>query len=321
MYKIIFIITLQFITITLLAQPGELVVQGASPEIYLTHIVAPKENWYSVGRMYNISPKEIAPFNKATLDKPLAIGEQVKIPLTNTNFSQDGGKEGDEVFVPVYHTVQDKEWMFRISTNYNKVPIETLEKWNHVSKDQAKAGMKLIVGYLKVKKDQSALAGNAVAPVKTAPAETAAPPVAKGEEKKIVTAPPKEEKEPVKAAPAEEKPVVTEPPVATPVRTAAGGEGFFKSIYENSGKRASGTAGVFKSKSGWEDKKYYALMNDTPIGTIVKVTNPNTSKTVYAKILGQLPDMKESVGLTLRLSDAAAAELGAGDNKFSVVVN
>ncbi|MBE7174540.1 MAG: LysM peptidoglycan-binding domain-containing protein [Williamsia sp.] len=327
MYKIISILVLSLITGTLLAQPADLVVQGVSPDMYLTHIVAPKENWYSVGRMYNISPKEIAPFNKVAMDKPLAIGEQIKIPLTNANFSQDGNKGGDEVLVPVYHTVQDKEWMFRISTNYNKVPIETLEKWNHVSKDQAKAGMKLIIGYLKVKKDLSAFAGNAAAPPKTVSTDAAPPPVAKADEKKTVTelpktAPPKEDKEPVKTLPAEDKPVVAEPPVTTPVvRTAAGGEGFFKSVYENGGRRAAGTAGIFKSKSGWDDKKYYALMNDAAIGTIVKVTNPATNKIVYAKILGQLPDMKESIGLTLRLSDAAAAELGASDNKFQVVVN
>lgn len=321
MYKIILILSLIFSTGNLFAQPAELVVQGVSPELYVTHIVAPKENWYSVGRLYNISPKEIAPFNKVAMDKPLAIGEQLKIPLTNSNFSQDGSKSSDEVFVPVYHTVQDKEWMFRISTNYNKVPVETLEKWNHVSKDQAKAGMKLVIGYLKVKKAQSALAGSASEPVKTVTTEAAAPPVAKTEEKKPVADPPKEERQPVKTLPAEEKTSIANPPVTTPARTPAGGEGFFKSIYETGGKRASGTAGIFKSKSGWEDKKYYALMNDAPIGTIVKVTNPSTSKIVYAKILGQLPDMKESIGLTLRLSDAAAAELGASENQFSVVVN
>ena len=317
MYRIIFFLTLSFVTGNVLAQQTELVIQGASPEVYLTHIVAAKENWYSVGRLYNISPKEIAPLNKASMDKPLAIGEQLKIPLTNANFSQDGSKAGDEVFVPVYHTVQDKEWMFRISTNYNKVPVETLEKWNHVSKDQAKAGMKIIVGYLKVKKDQSALAGGAqsVAPVsappaaKTVPAEVTTPPVVKTEEKKAV------------AAPSEDKTVAVTKPVAIPVKTSVDGEGYFKSIYENGGRHASGAAGIFKSRSGWDDGKYYALMNDMPIGVVVKVTNPSTNKTVYAKVLGQLPDMKESAGLTLRLSDAAASLLGVSDSKFSVVVN
>ncbi len=61
-------------------------------------------------------------------------------------------------------------------------------------------------------------------------------------------------------------------------------------------------------------------MNNVPTGTIVKVTFSSTQKTVYAKVLGQLPDMKESVGLTIRLSDAAASELGAENGKFYVDV-
>lgn len=328
MYRTILILILSFIAGNVLAQQSELVIQGASPEMYLTHIVTAKENWYSVGRLYNISPKEIAPLNKVTMDKPLAIGEQIKIPLTNTNFSQDGSKADDEVFVPVYHTVQDKEWMFRISTNYNKVPVETLEKWNHVSNDQAKAGMKIIVGYLKVKKDQSALAGSATsvltgstpAAAKTVPPEVTTPPVAKTEEKKAA-APSKEDRQVVKTAPPEDKTAVVNKPAVIPVKTSGDAEGYFKPIYDNGGRRASGTAGIFKSRSGWDDGKYYALMNDTPIGTVVKITNPSTGKTVYAKVLGQLPDMKESAGLTLRLSDAAASVLGAGDSKFSVTVN
>ena len=62
-------------------------------------------------------------------------------------------------------------------------------------------------------------------------------------------------------------------------------------------------------------------MNNVPVGTIIKVGNPSNGKTVYAKVLGNLPDMKESAGLTLRISDAAATELGLASNKFPVSVH
>ena len=61
-------------------------------------------------------------------------------------------------------------------------------------------------------------------------------------------------------------------------------------------------------------------MNNVPVGTIVKVSFPSTSKTVYAKVLGQLPDMRESAGLAIRISEAAASELGAANGKFNVEV-
>jgi hypothetical protein len=56
------------------------------------------------------------------------------------------------------------------------------------------------------------------------------------------------------------------------------------------------------------------------VGTILKVNNPGNGKAVYAKVLGNLPDMKESAGLTIRISDAAATELGVGSPKFPVDV-
>ena len=62
-------------------------------------------------------------------------------------------------------------------------------------------------------------------------------------------------------------------------------------------------------------------MNNGTIGAIVKITDPASGKSVYAKILGQLPDMKESAGLTIRISNAAAAELGVGEGRFNAQVN
>ena len=99
-----------------LAQPHLLVIQGEPGKFYVEHIVDAKENWYSVGRMYNISPRDIAPFNGTTLSTPLEVGQRLKIPLTASNFSQDGQKGQGETLVPIYHTIQPKEWLYHIST-------------------------------------------------------------------------------------------------------------------------------------------------------------------------------------------------------------
>ena len=309
----------------LFAQDNTLTVQGTSPKLYLVHTVAPKESWYSIGRLYNISPKELAPYNNLKIDAPLSIGQSVKIPLATTNFSQDGKKATDEVLVPVYHTVQEKEWMYRISQNYNKVPVDRLEQWNKVTNDQLRPGMKVIVGYLKVKGSQSALASGAKN-VQTSP------PVAvnKPQDKPVTTTTiPKEEDDkqevvdkpqPVKNEP---KPSTTANDDSRPVvnRSIDYNGGYFRTQFAGAGRATNGTAGIFKSTSGWRDGKYYALMNNVPVGTIVKIDHPVTRKSIYAKVLGQLPDMKESGGLAIRLSDAAAAELGAAAYKFNVGVS
>ncbi len=274
------------------------IVHGITPNLYLSHKVAAKETLSSIGRAYNVSVKDLSDYNKLSIDAPLEIAQSIKIPLTSTNFSQDDVKGAGETFVPLYHVIAEKEWMYRISVNHNKVPIEQLEKWNAVSRDQAKAGMKLIVGFLKVKN------ANATASISKNTSEV--PPVPA----------------PVKSEPVPVKQEAIPQPVATSVPRSSGPSakngGYFKGLYEESGKSKSGVAGIFKSSSGWNDGKYYALISNVVVGTIVKITFPQTNKSIYAKVLGELPDMKESVGLTLRISDAAASELGTAAGKFSV---
>lgn len=326
----LFVCLFVLITQFSIAQSG-LAIEGASPDLHLTHTVVAKDTWFGIGRLYNISPKEVATYNGTNIDKPLSVGKQIKVPLTSSNFSQNGSKGADEVFVPLYHTVQPKEWMYRISVNHNKVPIETLEKWNNISRDEAKAGTRLVVGYLKVKQGQSALSTGAINNVSTAPAAVATkePATPKKEEVAKKSEPPVVKKdiatneEPAKKITppvAKETPkpeVVAETKSDAPVNFKGG---YFKTQYDASGKSASGVSGIFKSSSGWNDGKYYALMNNVPVGTIVRVNFPSTKKNIYAKVLGQLPDMRESEGLTIRISDAAATELGAGNGKFTVDV-
>src|SRR5207253_8452113 len=108
-----------FFTNFLLAQNKELVAEGASPSLYITHTIQPKENYYSLGRMYNVAPKELAPFNKLDFEKGLSLGGTIKIPLTQNNFIQDGTGNNNEALIRVYHIVGAKEGLYRISINYN----------------------------------------------------------------------------------------------------------------------------------------------------------------------------------------------------------
>lgn len=282
MNRLLLLILLIVVSQSIYAQSTSLTVQGSGTDMHLVHTIAPKENWYSIGRIYNISPKDIAPYNHLTIDNPLSIGQQLNIPLTAVNFTKTNNKASDEALIALYQN-------------------------------------RTAVGYLKVKKALSPLAavnGSAVVmPVK----EIAAPPVvAKSEpvtaakSAPVVAAKPEPVKEevkvvPVKPTPAEERPAAN----------FKGGS--FKSQFESSGKSNSGAAGVFKSTSGWQDGKYYALINNVPVGTIVKISNAASGKSVYAKVLGDLADMKENAGLTARVSDAAASELD-GEGRFDVEV-
>ena len=99
-------------------------------------------------------------------------------------------------------------------------------------------------------------------------------------------------------------------------------EGFFAGYFNRkdiSKNTTTGNVGIFKSSSGWSDKKYYILVNDINQGTIVRITANH--KSICAKVVGPLPNIKEDTGLFARINTAAADALGIQDTGFGVVIN
>ena len=300
------------------AQDKLLVVEGISPNLYINHTVEPKENYYSVGRMYNVSPKDLAPYNNLTFETGLALGQTLKIPLGPNNFSQGEAPNENEVLVPVYHIAKPKEGLYRVSITYNKVPLDVLKKWNKLQGDAVGAGTKLIVGYLKVLRDQSPLASQAI---RVNPADFT---VKKTDDKKPLV---KTQEEKIPEPEKMKKPV---DPVDENTTRISGTINFnggkFKSLYGDQIKGRSlenefGVAAIFKTTSGWQDGKYYCFHNTAEPGTIIKVTNNTNGKVVYAKVLDAIPDIKQNTGLLLRISNSAADELGVTDSKFDCSVS
>jgi LysM repeat protein len=377
------------------AQSQNLTVEGTAPNLFISHTVAPKENFYSIGRLYNQAPKAIATFNTLTMEKGLAIGQKIKIPLTNQNFDATGKAGAGENLIPLAHVVGKGENLFKIGTDHSVTAV-SLRQWNNLSSDNIAVGTPLVVGHLKVKNGESNVQqvakANTAVPAATTPVATTQPkptpaPVVK-EEAIVVAAPattpakekkddntftsievkkpvetkaptPAPKEEPVKAEPAKPEPVKQVPvkdvsskesPKEAPVKaqeplqtrreeprkeerkkidisstSASSAEGAFASIFSNDLSRKSlstrsGDAASLKSTSGWQDRKYYVLMNDVAPGTVIKLSTGG-SKTVYAKVLGSMPEMKENNGLLLRISNAAAAHLGILDAKFPVEIS
>jgi hypothetical protein len=317
----------------------KLFVQGSSPDLYLNHIVAPKEGFYKIARTYNVNPKKLAAYNGIDYDKGPNVGANIKIPLTEDNFSQDDKTGSDETLIPLYHVVAEKEGLYHISVMYNKVPKTLLEKWNNLQGEAINKGSSFIVGYLKVKKSVSATLTTApsdnsdvtTTPVKEtpvvipAPVKKITPPPASVVEETPVMETPKPVTVVVKTAPVTKQPEVDITP-ETPVTTDANAnlsEGAFKTDYirqtnKISTSRENGAGGAFKSSSGWVDGKYYCLQNNATSGTIIKITNTDNGKTIYAKVLEPMPDIAQNSDMIILVSNAGAEALGAGkDGKFN----
>lgn len=319
------------------AQSNQLMIEGNEGKFYLSHLVVAKENWYSIGRLFNVPPHDIANYNNIPFDKPLEVNTVLKIPLTPGNFDQKQMKLSGESLIPIYHVLKEKEWVYKISSTYNDVPVASLEKWNKVKRDEVKQGTPLIVGFLKVKTDQSPLAMGISSNPVFSPATTDNSAKAMNKPTDVAAQTPGQNPSGVVSTSSNAvKPVAVSTAAGTTTGSSAiavsnppervnnyaathSNGGFFSVDFTGAGKTSSGLAGTFKSTSGWNDGKYYALMNGIPVGSIIRVSGTN-GKMIYAKVLGQLPDMKESAGLLIRISNAASAELGLGEGKFPVDV-
>ncbi|MEO8568234.1 MAG: LysM peptidoglycan-binding domain-containing protein [Ginsengibacter sp.] len=334
MAKLFLIISLIFFTGNIsLAQQNDLEIKGTGSKLYVEHVILPKENFYSIGRMYNLPPKDIATYNNLQFENGLSVGQTIRIPLTENNFSQSPTAAPNEILVPVHHSVQPKEGLYRISITYGKVPLPSLKKWNHLQSDEVSIGTPLIVGYLKVDKEQSSLASKGAKtnmevtaaakneskhePVKPAITPERLPPVKNPDLEKQ-----EDKNSTIKEADAPQIKVET---VKTKSNINFSG-GYFKKLYNDQAEKKSplvesGSAGVFKSTSGWQDGKYYCFNNEAPPGTIIKVTDNTSGKSVFAKVLDAIPEIKQNSGLSVIISNSAAEELGTGENKFDCALS
>ena len=327
------------------AQTSQLMIKKGNKGLYLDHSVAPKEGLYAIGRLYKVHPKFIAAYNQIDLNTGLEIGQIIQIPLTDTNFTQKA-KNGR----PVYYIVGEKEGLTKVSGANNKVAVKDLRSWNGLSNDNPPAGTKLIVGYLMATGQASSTVANPPAsqPQVTSPEKNttktekpADKQVAKtepSEVKSVATGQTQVQKPAVKTEPEKEKIAVADVKTASeksePVTikqeagVAVAEEGYFKKSFDQQvkaappSKNATVTSGIFKTSSGWEDAKYYLLIDGVATGTIIKVTNPDNNKAIYAKVLGEMNGIRQNQGLDVRISNAAASTLGVAEtDKFVLKVN
>ena len=308
-----------------------------------THTVGPKESIFSIGRLYDVHPRELAEYNNISFETGVKIGQVLNIPKvkkmaplakTETPVEQKTTpKIEDKPTVkvetkkttttetkgshPIYHKVEKKQTLYQISKLFENATIDNLKKWNNLTSDGLSEGMELIVGY-------SSTSAKSTAPQKPTPTETK-PVEATKKADAVKTTVPEKKLEATTETQTEkvEVPVAKSTPAkSSPIKDFNGG--FFKSSFSEKSKNSddleTGNAGIFKSTSGWEDGKYYCLHNTAPAGTILKITHPVNQKTIYAKVLDVIPDLPQNKGLVLRLSNSAAEALGTMDDQFVVSI-
>ncbi|MCX6206776.1 MAG: LysM peptidoglycan-binding domain-containing protein [Bacteroidetes bacterium] len=344
---------ISFLALAATAQERLVVPSTGATIQYATKIMTGPQALSSVADQYNVPLSVLAKSNNVNSTIDLRKGEEVRIPLTRDNFFQRNiiGK-----FQPVYHIFKAGETLATISIRYNKISIDTLRSWNNLPDEIVVDSKALVVGFVLNKKATYSTASYQAIAYDTIPnpniydAAKFGPKEIKGELKPVPVPVPKppvllpvaktnnptDANNTAKTAAnnsnntfPNRKPTLVVPTLVQTegdfsYRPRSNDEGFFAHTYyvrikDRAYQAITGDASTFKTISGWNDRKFYVLINEIIPGTIVRITSAN-NKSVCAKVLGPLPETKGAAGLVIRMNNAAAAALGVDDQRFIVTI-
>jgi LysM repeat protein len=236
-----------------------------------------RENTRMLAKRFYIQEGQMEYSNSESTMRKLEEGATVYIPVVKENYMtvKPPPLSMKNVHELYYHVAPKDE--IGIIANYVGITKVELRTWNNLRGNSLKVGQVLFIGWVKMMDKDT-----------TNPITMTAYPIAK-------------------------KKIVVDTSAREPV---PGGLDTVYNAQTNNGLNVlteKGTA-VFFEKPG-KSVIYYAFHNEVARGAIIKVFNPGTGKTIYAKVLGPLPDTKLYANSIIGISNGAKEALGIADNR------
>lgn len=290
-YKTLLFIFFIFFTSKAISNPlrDSIGVENLDGKQVILHKIEPKETYYSLGRKYNVSPRSIMEFNHSI---PLHPNDVIKIPTQRdftkspTTFSSE--PQNKTTLKETKHKVKPKETLYSIAKDY-RMSVEDLKKLNHF-KDNSLAIGKVLKVTEEVKEKI------AEDPKKDAP----------------------NEKDPSDLTPSQNATAAPKPKIK--IVDSVDSQNNIEIPRNRYGITAMNEKGVavWIDDGNLDSSKSYVLHRTAPIGTIMKITNPMTGKSVFAKVVGRFAENETTKDVLIVLTKAAADAVGALDKRFLV---
>ncbi|MFM2156499.1 MAG: hypothetical protein RL516_1248 [Bacteroidota bacterium] len=94
------------------------------------------------------------------------------------------------------------------------------------------------------------------------------------------------------------------------------------SYHESNGSiTEQGVATWIMESSISKNEKFYALHRSAPMGTIIKVNNPMSNRSVFVKVVGVLPDTGDNHDVLIKITQSAARRIGIFESRFRVEIS
>ncbi|MCD8739228.1 LysM peptidoglycan-binding domain-containing protein [Mucilaginibacter roseus] len=290
-------------------------VENQNGKKIILHKIDPKDNYYAIGRRYNVKPNAIIKFNN---NAPMRIGNVIKVP---TELPYEDGQQQVATTTP---PAQQQQAQIRPVTQQ---PVQTPA--NNMPAAQQQTQPTADAGNIPEYQDYKVSAGETLFAIArrfnttvddivkinnlTKKSLTAGQ-IIKVRANKTTTTPP-----PVVTVPDTNKVAAvrdsTEPmPVSTTDSVGGGVRPNRYGLYE---KNEKGVA-TWMEEAGLDPNKKLVLHRTAPIGTVIKIINPMTNRTTFAKVVGRFTDNESTKDVIIVMTKNVAESLGALDKRFHV---
>ncbi|PJJ84763.1 DPBB and LysM peptidoglycan-binding domain-containing protein [Mucilaginibacter auburnensis] len=257
----------------------------------ILHKLDPKETYYSLGRKYNVSPKTIQQFNN---NVALRVGGLVKVP---TELPFIAPTSQPVVTAPVATSTPQAATPSTVMASTSSDP--------NVQQYKVSAGETL---YSIAKRFNSTV--DDIVKLNNLPSSNAV--VGQLLKVKLNSATPPPTPQPVIAK--------RDSNVYTNAQDSINAVKFGANRYGLYEKAEKGIA-VSMTDEGLDPSKKLALHATAPVGTVIKITNPMTGKTTFAKVVGRFTESEATKGAIIVVTKNVSDSIGALDKRVQVNIS
>lgn len=280
--QLIHTIIFSLLSLTASAAIDSIGVENLNGNKTIVHKVEPKETYYSIARKYHVSPQSVIQFNS---NKALQIGTIVKVPterpFAEAPLSSKSTPAQNAKIAVVDYKVGPREYLVAIARKFNTT-VEDIKTLNNLTSNNLAVGQIIKVPMGTESSEQQ------IAPPPPSPIDT--PKVEARSSSQIDSS--KNASERLKLPPAR---------------------------YGLREVNERGIA-VYLADENIDATKMLALHQTAPIGTVVKITNPMTGKSTFAKVVGKFSPNESNRDAIIVITKAAADLIGALDKRFQIIL-
>lgn len=115
------------------------------------HTLEKGQTIYSLSKFYGMQAEEIFFYNTHIHPDRVSIGTKVKVPIPNRALIRRPERTRDtSKFIPVFHKIRRGETLYRLTTLYYKIPMDTLKNWNGLTSNVLQPDQPIYIGMMSI---------------------------------------------------------------------------------------------------------------------------------------------------------------------------